>query len=119
MTEPHVPRVPGSFTAPEAMAGVPAPSMTPDQLRIVRDIVRSVVPQALVMIFGSRATGRARPYSDLDLLFVRPSALTWAERALLRDAFDGSLLPFRVDLVDGQGMPALMAERISAQAVPL
>ena len=40
---------------------------------LVRDIVDAVVLGAEVRIFGSRSTGRARPFSDLDLLFTRPA----------------------------------------------
>jgi predicted nucleotidyltransferase len=39
----------------------------------VRDIIDAVIPGAAVSVFGSRSTGRARPYSDLDLLFTRPA----------------------------------------------
>ncbi len=46
--------------------------------------------------FGSRATGRAKRFADLDLCIMTPITLT--ELACLRDAFDASDLPFVVDL---------------------
>lgn len=50
------------------------------QRRVVRDIVERIIPGAQLWVFGSRATGRARPYSDLDLLVTSPSRLTWMQR---------------------------------------
>jgi predicted nucleotidyltransferase len=76
-------------------------------------------PGAQVVVFGSRATGRARLHSDLDLLFIAPPRLSWAQRADLRDAFDASELPFSVDLVDAAGLPEGMAGRVAAESRPL
>lgn len=87
--------------------------------RLVRQLVDRVMPGAVIAVFGSRATGRARPHSDLDLLFIDPSRLGWAQRADLRDVFEASDLPFAVDLVDAAGLPEGMAQRVLAEAVAL
>jgi predicted nucleotidyltransferase len=89
------------------------------QRQLVRRLVETVLPGARVAVFGSRATGQARPFSDLDLLFIEPTRLTWSQRAALRDAFEASELPFAVDLVDSAGLTAGMAGRILAEARPL
>lgn len=96
-----------------------AVELTPDQARAVCDIVDSVIPGAQVRVFGSRATGRARPFSDLDLLFVQPARLSWTQRADLRDRFEASDLPFKVDLVDAEGLPTGMSERVACESVAL
>ena len=70
-------------------------------------------------VFGSRATGRARPFSDLDLLFVQPARLTWLQRADLRDLFEASELPFRVDLVEAEALASGMTERVISESVSL
>ena len=93
--------------------------LAPEQARQVRAIVDAVLPGAVVRAFGSRATGHARPFSDLDLLFVRPARLSLAERAALHDRFEASTLPFRVDLVDAEGLAAGVAARIADEAVDL
>lgn len=69
--------------------------ISPEQVRCVRRTLDTVLPGAEVWVFGSRAAGRARPFSDLDLLLTRPPRLSWAQRAALRDAVDESDLPFR------------------------
>lgn len=99
-----------------------APSLvrlTDRQIGVVRQIVDAVIPGAEVRIFGSRATGRGRPFSDLDLLITSPRQLSWLQRADLRDAFDASELPFRVDVVEAQSLPPGMVERVTAEGVAL
>ena len=100
---------------PEAPAAL---QLTRAEVRAVRGIVDAVLgAEARVRVFGSRATGRARPFSDLDLLFVQPARLSWQQRADLRDRFEASELPFRVDLVDGAALAAGMAARVDAESV--
>jgi uncharacterized protein len=94
-------------------------TLTPEHARAVRLIIRGVLPGAQVRVFGSRATGRARPFSDLDLLFVEPARLSWLQRADLRDRFEASDLPFRVDLVEADSLAAGMAEQVAAESVAL
>ena len=94
-------------------------ALSQEQLHDVRQIIEHVVPGAKVWIFGSRATGKARPFSDLDLLFTQPPKLSWAQRAALRDGFEASRLPFRVDVVESAGLSAAVAERIEAERVAL
>jgi predicted nucleotidyltransferase len=54
--------------------------------RIVRVIVERFDPERIVL-FGSRAEGRAAPDSDADLLVVMPTTLPFYDRApAIRDA---------------------------------
>jgi uncharacterized protein len=94
-------------------------ALTPAQAQTVRGILERVVPGAEVRVFGSRASGRARPFSDLDLLFVEPVRLSWLQRADLRDQFEASDLPFRVDVVEAEGLASGMAERVASESVAL
>lgn len=65
----------------------PALALSPAQRSLLRQLIDGVLPGAQVAVFGSRATSHARPFSDLDLLFIEPPRLTWIQRADLRDAF--------------------------------
>ena len=89
------------------------------QARTVHAIVQGVLPGAEVWVFGSRATGHARPFSDLDLLVTKPVSLTWLQRADLRDAFEASDLPFKVDVVEAEGLSGDMAARVNSERLPL
>ena len=69
--------------------------------RLVLDILHAHLPRSVkVWVFGSRATGRARRYSDLDLAIDANRRLTLDEIAGLNEAFSDSDLPYRVDLID-------------------
>ena len=65
---------------------------------------------------GSRSKGRARPYSDPDLLFTRPARLSLSQRAELRSRFEASRPPYRVDLADADPLaPGTLVERVAAE----
>ena len=66
--------------------------------RPVLNILRAHLPaSAKLWVFGSRATGRARRYSDLDLAIDIGRPMTLDETAALAEAFSDSDLPYRVD----------------------
>jgi type I restriction enzyme S subunit len=67
---------------------------------IVRDILQRHVPQHEVWAFGSRATRRAKPFSDLDLAILADHPLSLDVSASLRNDFSESDLPWKVDVVD-------------------
>ena len=77
--------------------------LRPHHLETVRQILAHYVPQCEVRAFGSRANWTAKDYSDLDLVVVASGKLS--EDTLLRhlkEAFEESELPFRVDVLDWQ-----------------
>jgi type I restriction enzyme S subunit len=82
------------------MMHAPSLDMHPDHLRIVRDLLREHVPDRTVWAFGSRATGRAKKYSDLDIAVLGDKPMTIAQSATLAEAFSESDLPWKVDVVD-------------------
>jgi predicted nucleotidyltransferase len=96
-----------------------------DQVQVVRDILCRVLqgpsadPELHAWVFGSRATGHARPFSDLDILIDAPQALDWRARADLADAFEASDLPFRVDVVETSRLSPGIAPRVLAERLPL
>jgi predicted nucleotidyltransferase len=90
----------------------------PNEAAIVTAILAAHVPREWeVWAFGSRVTGRAQPYSDLDLAVSTTSAIDWREIERLKDAFADSDLPFSVDVVDlGRAAPAFV-QRIRNEGV--
>lgn len=75
-------------------------NLEPRSLEIVKAILARHVPQAEVLAFGSRVRGTPRPYSDLDLAIRSTKVLSIQEMGTLKEAFEASPLPIRVDLVD-------------------
>ena len=81
----------------------PAVALRPAEWDIVRTILARLVPERPVWAFGSRTTGRCKPYSDLDLAIGGEQRLPPALYAELCEAFVESDLPFKVDLLDWAG----------------
>ncbi len=78
--------------------------LAPEQLASVVRLLGAQVPDCEVRAFGSRVSGRAKPYSDLDLALLGQGRLPLERIAALREAFAESELPIRVDLVDWQAL---------------
>ncbi len=66
----------------------------------ILSIINRYIPDAEVWAFGSRVKGTSKSYSDLDLLVVGKEKMSINNIGELREAFQESDLPFRVDLVD-------------------
>jgi predicted nucleotidyltransferase len=94
--------------------------VTPEHRRIVVDILDAHLPAGTaVWAFGSRVTGRARRYSDLDLAIDAGRKLTLDETAILRESFDECDLPYRVDIVDWHAIGDDFRRLIASGRVPL
>lgn len=88
--------------------------------RIVLEILGAHLSNAAkAWVFGSRATGRARQYSDLDVAIDAGRPMTLDEFAILAEAFSDSDLPYRVDIVDWHAVDAGFRALIAAERVPL
>lgn len=53
-----------------------------------------------IFIFGSRATGQGERFSDYDIGISGEKPLSLKKLSLIREAFEESDLPFKVDIVD-------------------
>jgi predicted nucleotidyltransferase len=88
--------------------------------RLVLDILAANLPKgSSAWVFGSRATGRARRYSDLDLAIDAGRRLTLDEFAMLGEAFSDSDLSYKVDLVDWHAIDERFRQAIAAERVSL
>jgi predicted nucleotidyltransferase len=102
------------------MIRCPNIDMPADHRRLVLDILGANLPQGTkTWVFGSRATGRARRYSDLDLAIDAGQPMTLDEVARLREAFSDSDLQYRVDFLDWHEISDRWRETIVAEGVPL
>ena len=92
-------------------------SLNQAEWQILLEILRAKVPDRDVWVFGSRATGKAKPYSDLDLGLAGTAALPLACEGELAEAFAESDLPFRVDVVDLFSVESSFSERVRRDGV--
>jgi len=69
-------------------------------LKTIKGILAEYAGDCEVRAFGSRGNGTAKEYSDLDLAIVGKGKIERRVKMLLREAFEESDLPFRVDVID-------------------
>jgi predicted nucleotidyltransferase len=70
-------------------------------------------------VFGSRATGRARRYSDLDLAIDAGRPVRLDEIGELAEAFGDSDLRYKVDPTDWRNVDVRWRQTILAERVAL
>jgi predicted nucleotidyltransferase len=94
--------------------------LSEDHIAILRNVLSTYLPvDARAYVFGSRARGGARRYSDLDL------ALAWDQPfgldliGQIAEALSDSDLPFKVDIVDIAMVDPAFRRRVAADWVPL
>jgi predicted nucleotidyltransferase len=93
---------------------VPAPA-----LNVVLMTLAHHVPGREIRVMGSRVSGRAKPFSDLDLVVMGDEPLDLRTLGQLREAFDESNLPFAVDIVEWASSSDAFRRIIDEQAQPL
>ena len=79
---------------------MPELDIRPVDLKTAEAILRRYIPDREVRAFGSRVSGKVKPFSDLDLAVMGNVPLPAPVLADLKDAFSESDLPFKVDIVD-------------------
>ena len=84
----------------------------PRHMEMVKAILAAHVSHAAVWAFGSRVNGSAETYSDLDLVVVAREKLDQRVLNRLRETFEESTLPMRVDVLDWHRLNASFQELI-------
>lgn len=76
--------------------------ITEDQIRSIIEFTKSILIKGQtikVWIFGSRARGTHKPYSDIDLLLQAFPQLSSKQISDLSEKLEESNLPFKFDLI--------------------
>lgn len=74
--------------------------ITEEQYTWIKKILSTYLPSATIYVFGSRARGDYKKYSDLDLAIELTEPIqmkTWSE---LQEQFSECFIPYKIDLVD-------------------
>ena len=92
--------------------------ITAEQRDTILTLLRRHLPGTSAWVYGSRATWTSRPQSDLDLVvFATPEKVRRV--GYLRQAFEESDLPFRVDLLVWSDIPESFRQQIERNHVVL
>ena len=96
----------------------PAIDITAEQRRTILTLLKRHLPCTTVWVYGSRAKWTSQPHSDLDMVvFATPDQSSRV--SLLREAFEDSDLPFRVDLFVWNEVPDSFWKQIESDHVVL
>ena len=88
----------------------------PDHLAIVWGILLEHLPAGVkVWVFGSRVNWTTKDSSDLDLALEGESKLSHKMLGQLKDAFEISILPYTVDVVDLSRIGASFRQIVESQ----
>ena len=92
--------------------------VTTDQRKALLALLKRHLPNTTAWVYGSRVKWTSRPQSDLDLVvFTTPDQDRRVSK--LREAFEESNLPFRVDLFVWDAVPKQFRKQIEAEHVVL
>lgn len=92
----------------------------PDEhLALVARLLAEHVPGCEVRVFGSRVDGTAKRFSDLDLTVAGECGPGEAALERLREAFEESDLPIRVDVVDWRAAGPVIRAAVERRSVVL
>jgi predicted nucleotidyltransferase len=91
-----------------------------DHAAILRRVLRQYLPtDARAFVFGSRAHGGARQYSDLDLALEWDQPLGLDLIGQIAEALSESDLPYKVDIVDLATVDPAFRERVATDCIVL
>ena len=95
---------------PAAIAGIPG--LPPEASARLLAVLSAEPAVQEVWLYGSRAMGRHRPGSDIDLTLVGPN-LRHEDRLRLMAALDDLLLPWSIDLSLQHELPEPLRQHVA------
>ena len=90
-----------------------------DYLSVIQDILSKRLQGERIYVFGSRVNGTAKPHSDIDLMIESTEPLDENLILTLKNDFEDSDLPIRVDILDGSQLSASFRAIVDAKKVEL
>lgn len=95
---------------------MPTTNLPSTLVEVVLEALNRHVPEREIRVMGSRAEGRGKPFSDLDLVVMGGEPLSLRALGQLRHAFDDSRLPFTVDIIEWASCSDAFRRVIAARA---
>lgn len=93
-------------------------NVSEDDAEIINFILKLLPTNCQVWVFGSRLKTTIKPFSDLDLAIeCEQGPLSFSLLADLRQAFEDSSLPYKVDIVDMNTISSEFLNIINEQKV--
>lgn len=78
----------------------------------IRKILAEYCPDQKVLLVGSRASGPAKKYADVDLLILDKTPVAAKQFSLIKLAFEESDIPYKVDLLSWSELTPSFRQRL-------
>lgn len=91
--------------------------LTESELHFIKSSLLQHLPHAKFYLFGSRATGKAKKYSDIDILIVAKEKIPLATLSILNELFSESDLLYKIDIVDWHRITSEFREKIKTEQI--
>ncbi len=75
-------------------------------------IINAIVPEASIYLFGSRARGSYRKYSDIDIALEEKNSIDFVTVGELNSLFEASNIIYKIQVLDINAVSAQMRENI-------
>jgi hypothetical protein len=98
---------------------MPTLDLPSDWQQEIKAILVQYMPNATAWVFGSRVTGKAKQWSDCDIVLLTQTPINWQQLERLKDAFSESNLPIMIDVSDWSTLPLFLQEKIKQQHIQI
>lgn len=80
-------------------------------------VIKAVIPEAKIILYGSRARGDFTDRSDIDIALQADQQLSRADIAEIKDMLENSSIPYHFDIVDLETIPKNLKEIILKEGI--
>lgn len=91
--------------------------MTTHYKEMILPILQKNFPDAIIYLFGSRATGRFREGSDIDIALKTGYRIDSHKIARTREELEDNNIPVKIDLLDYEILPESFKEEINQKGI--
>ncbi len=74
--------------------------LTLEQINTLKETIQKELPDCEILLFGSRANGKAREFSDIDIALKSNNAIDKNKLWTIKENLEESNLPYIVDIID-------------------
>lgn len=85
--------------------------------RIIIAVIAALIPHAKIYLFGSRARGTHKEYSDVDIAVDAGERLAYSQIGEARDMLNASNIPLKFDVLDFQRVDQAMQDSIRKDGI--
>lgn len=74
--------------------------LTSSEKAKIINLCKSIIPDAAIYVYGSRARGDFKPRSDIDLALQADTPISFFDIAELKDVLAATDMPYKFDVID-------------------